>query len=63
MAGDPHRKDVVREKLIVEGERAIGRTACERLWDMVMNLPASDAAGIAASATAKGKDDRHAQTN
>ena len=63
MAGDPHRKDVVREKLLVEGERAIGRTACERLWDMIMNLPAADAAGIAALASARGEEDRHAQTN
>jgi 2-methylcitrate dehydratase PrpD len=63
MAGDPNRKEVVRDKLIAEGERVIGRETCEHLWAAVTGLPGTSPARIIALATGQGGDDIHAQKN
>lgn len=41
MAGDPHRAEVVREKLRVEAEPVLGAERAQRLWSAISNLPAS----------------------
>lgn len=53
MAGDPNRKAVVYEKLIVEGERILGRKTCEQLWEAIRGLPGTVPAQIIAIAAAK----------
>jgi 2-methylcitrate dehydratase PrpD len=63
MAGDPNRREVVREKLVAEGEPILGREACERLWEAVTGLPDTPPASIIALAAEKGKELRHAETN
>jgi hypothetical protein len=63
MAGDPNRREVVREKLIAEGEPILGREACDRLWEAVTGLPDTPPASIIALAAEKGKQLHHAETN
>jgi len=63
MAGDPNRRDVVREKLIVEGERILGRGKCERLWETITALPTSSPDQIIDLATKTKKETIHAETN
>ena len=46
MAGDPGRRDVVRENLVAEGEAILGRERCSRLWDAVTGLPGTPPASI-----------------
>lgn len=58
MAGDPHRGEVVREKLIAEGEGILGRGRCLRLWDAVAGLPGTPPSSILAS-TVEGEHDTH----
>jgi len=58
MAGDPHRGEVVREKLIAEGEGILGRERCLRLWDAVTGLPETAPSSILASAV-EGEHDTH----
>ena len=58
MAGDPHRGEVVREKLIAEGEGILGRERCLRLWDAVTGLPGTAPSSILASAV-EGEHDTH----
>lgn len=60
MAGDPNRRDVVREKLIAEGERVLGHKTCEQLWEAVMGLPSTAPARIIALASAKEEERIHA---
>lgn len=50
MAGDPHRRDVVREKLVAEGEPILGRERCLRLWEAVTGLPETPPTSVLASA-------------
>jgi 2-methylcitrate dehydratase PrpD len=63
MAGDPKRRDVVREKLIAEGAHILGRERCESLWEAVTGLPHTSPAAIIALATEKVKETQHAETN
>jgi 2-methylcitrate dehydratase PrpD len=56
MAGDPHRREVVREKLVAEGEAILGRERCLRLWDAVTSLPETPPALILAAAVEGGDD-------
>jgi 2-methylcitrate dehydratase PrpD len=56
MAGDPRRRDVVREKLIAEGEAILGRERCLRLWDAVTGLPGTPPASILALAVEGGHE-------
>jgi hypothetical protein len=53
MAGDPNRRDVVREKLLAEGECILGRETCLVLWDAVCGLPETPPARILALAAGK----------
>jgi 2-methylcitrate dehydratase PrpD len=57
MAGDPQRREVVREKLMAEGEVILGRERCLRLWDAVTGLPETPPASILASAV-EGRHDQ-----
>ncbi len=56
MAGDPNRREVVQEKLIVEGEPVLGREACENLWDAITHLPITSPINITKLATGRGKE-------
>jgi hypothetical protein len=63
MAGDPGRREVVREKLIAEGERIIGHEKCKRLWETITALPDASPDRIIALATETGEEPDHAQTH
>jgi 2-methylcitrate dehydratase PrpD len=63
MAGDPNRMDVVREKLIVEGERIIGHEKCRRLWETITALPVVSPDRIIELATETREEPGHAQTH
>jgi hypothetical protein len=56
MAGDPSRREVVREKLVVEGEAILGRERCLSLWDAVTGLPGTPPASILALAAEGGHE-------
>jgi 2-methylcitrate dehydratase PrpD len=62
MAGDPNRKGVVREKLVAEGERILGRPTCERLWDAITSLPITPPNDIIRLSTRQKEEGLHAQT-
>lgn len=63
MAGDPDRREVVREKLVAEGERVLDRKSCLELWDAIAGLPATSPARIASLSTGNVKGIGHAEAN
>jgi len=51
MAGDPNREAVVKEKLLVEGERILGREKCEQLWEVITGLQVNSPIDVIALAS------------